>query len=266
MSLEKHYDTWSDKSERGIRSDIQSAIRKAEAIAYGISNNKSLRMERILDFGCGYGTVVDFLCKKFQAETGYGFDFSRSAIDYAKKNYGNDKLFFHRLETLNTAESIETIKSIILDEVDCILLIDVLEHIPDCKRLILGLSKLTKFFIIKLPIESSVFDNLIFPKEYPGTTHSNGHLREFNLNTVYYFIRELGLTPLYETTYKYHIDDICPPPERWTSKKHIIAYHVIRLFKRISSYLLPKRLFLSVIGGGGYYCLATFNEDHMLNP
>lgn len=94
------------------------------------------------------------------------------------------------------------------------LLIDLLEHVPDCRALVASLAKFTKYFLIKLPVESSVLDNYILPKEYPGPLHSNGHLRGFDANRVHYFIRQLGLTPLFESLYVYHLEDIFPPAFR----------------------------------------------------
>jgi hypothetical protein len=104
------------------------------------------------------------------------------------------------------------------------------------------------------------------PKEYPGSTHSNGHLREFDANNVYYFIRSLGLTPVFETLYRYHPEDSFPPLPHGAPLKGRLVYQAIKSVKTVLSWLLPTRLFLRIVGGGGYLCLASYSEQHVLNP
>jgi SAM-dependent methyltransferase len=268
-NLEQFYESWSEKSDQGIKEDIQSATRKANKIIEGITYLKEneIKIKSLIDFGCGYGTILSIFAKHFQTDFSLGFDFSTEAVKYANHHYpGNNNQYF-KTPSLDVHENVDLIKSKIGNQkVDCILLTDLLEHIPNCIELIKELSKITKYFIIKLPIESSVFDNLILNKEYPSSIHSNGHLREFTVNTVHYFIRELGLTPLYEATYIYNINDTFPKQDKWNSFRHKIRHHILKYFKRLSSIILPKRLFLRLIGGGGYYCISTFNQDHILNP
>jgi SAM-dependent methyltransferase len=266
--LEQFYESWSEKSEKGIKEDIQSAMRKTNKIIDGIGQNTSkIKIKSLIDFGCGYGTILDIFAKRYQTDISFGFDFSNEAIKYANQHYSDKNTQYFKVPSLNIYENIEFIKSKIgTQKVDCILLIDLLEHIPNCKELITELSKITTYFIIKLPLENSVLDNLVLNKEYPSSVHSNGHLREFSVNSVHYFIRTLGLTPTCESTYVYNINDTFPKQEKWDSLRHRIRHNILKYFKLLSSFILPKRIFLQLIGGGGYYCIATFNQDHMLNP
>lgn len=259
--LEKFYKQWSKKDKDIILHDINGAVRKSDIIIHGLSLLPANAMEIIVDFGCGYGKTLEIFANYYKPHAAYGFDFSETAICYAKEEHEREGLIYYTLPSLQSKENIEYIKGIIGHKATCVLLIDVLEHVPDCKSLMKDLAQITDYFIIKLPIERSVFDNNILKKEYPGSKHSNGHLREFDINTVHYFIRKLGLTPIIESTYIYDIDNTFPPYNRYSWK-----IRIIKLFKIICSKILPNRIFLRLIGGGGYYCFAQFNEELILDP
>jgi hypothetical protein len=175
-------------------------------------------------------------------------------------------LQFYRLDSLDIDENLDVMRAIAGGRVGCILLIDLLEHVPDCKELVAGLAEFTRYFIVKLPVESSAMDNYVLPKEYPSSVHSNGHLREFDANDVHYFIRQLGLTPLFETLYVYHAMDVFPPLPLGCSFKQRLMRRLLRIFKAVAVKVLPKKIYLRWVGGGGYFCLATFDRSHILNP
>ena len=264
--LETFYASWSNKSTAEIEYDIEASLRKAEVIASGLPHDITQNIHSVLDVGCGYGALLHYFQKRLGIIQGVGVDFSAFAIEIASQRFEGDALKFHRLDTLDVAENSLLLKRLIPEGVDCILLVDVLEHVPDCIALISSLAKFTKHFIIKLPVESSLIDNYVLPKEYPSSVHSNGHLREFDANNVYYFIRQLGLTPLFETLYVYHPSDAFPPcPASATFKQRIVRGLIIG-FKRTAAWLLPKKIFLRWVGGGGYFCIATFEQAHILNP
>lgn len=265
--LEGFYESWSSKSPAAIAYDIEAAVRKADVIASGIPAALLRNIHTVLDFGCGYGALVHRFTERLTAATGIGIDFSAAAIDVARQKFEGGPLRYHRLPSLDIGETADFLRSTIPAGVDCILLIDLLEHVPDCKGLVASLAQFTQYFIVKLPIESSVFDNYVLPKEYPSSVHSNGHLREFHANNVYYFVRELGLTPLYEALYVYHADDMFAPlPPGTLSLRHKLIRGMLRMFKLTAAWVLPRKLFLRVIGGGGYFCLATYDQAHVLNP
>ncbi len=265
-ALEKFYSTWSTKSEADVTYDIEAAMRKADVIVSDLPREFVERLYSVLDFGCGYGAFLTRFKQKAGVEMGFGVDFSGSAIHIAQEKYQHESLKFYKLASLDLAENLAYLNSIVPQGVDCVLLIDLLEHVPDCRALVDGLSKFTKYFVIKLPVESSLMDNYFLTKEYPSPLHSNGHLREFDPNNVHYFIRQLGLTPIYETLYVYHIDDAFPPcPENAPLKQRIVRKG-LKIFKHMASWFLPRKIFMKLVGGGGYFCIATFDHAHVLNP
>jgi SAM-dependent methyltransferase len=265
-SQEEFYQSWSMKSNELIDYHNEAAVRKIDAIMQGMPLIRDLKIRTMLDFGCGYGKALQSCTERLNLSKSFGFDFSETAVDYADRNFGSDKQEFHRLMSLDIDENIKHIKSITGGKVDCVLLIDLLEHIPDCKHLMLKLSELTDLFIVKLPIEENVLDNYIFPKEYPSTKQANGHLREFNANTVYYFIRNIGLTPMAEGLHVYDFRDSYPPPPVTLPLRQLLIRNIIKYCRMTLSFFLSRKIYIRLFGPGSYYCVATFNKDHILNP
>jgi len=262
------YTIWSSKSDESIEFDVRSAERKADAIVRLLPQPLLNSLERLLDFGCGYGAVINRLkhLQKDRIRSAIGFDFSETAITVARKRCDYEVILYEKLPGLDVRANASFLRQHVKVEVDAILLIDLLEHVPDCFALIAELAPLTRMFLIKLPIESSVLDNYLFPKEYPGSLHSDGHLREFDVNNVHYFIRTLGLTPVFETIYLYDSKDSFPPLPKGTSLKGRVGRAIIRIVKTTLSRLLPAKISLRLVGGGGYICLASFSEQHTLKP
>jgi len=266
LKLKSFYENWSDKNPSHIEYVIDVSKRKANKIFSIVPFEYRKELKVIVDFGCGYGGVLYNLIEESSNNNciGYGFDYSKTAIQYAKSHFGSDQILFNTLDGLDPSENVSTIKNIIKDKIDVIVLVDLLEHVQDCKNLLRNLGILSKKFIIKLPLESSILDNYILPKEYPSFSHSNGHLREFDVNNVNYFIRSLGLNPIYESSYIYSIQDLLPRGNIGGIRKRTIMYSIF-LIRLIGKFLLPKKLFLRVIGGGGYICFATYDSGCEIN-
>jgi SAM-dependent methyltransferase len=270
--MQDFYDQWHCKEERQIVYEVEAGRRKAEElIALLDKRGVDFKIDTVVDYGCGYGPVLNTLLEKGVAARGLGFDCSQSAIDYAAKHGNSGAKFFH-LPDMDVQNSVRRIGEKIKEEfgvekVDGVILFDLLEHIPDCAELVERFSGIANTFIIKLPLENSVFDNYVIPnKPYPGPAHANGHLREFSVNDVRYFIRSLGLAPLVEGHYVYELRDNCPPRFKAESLERLVKYHIIRLIKYVGSLVLPAKLYLRLIGGGGYICVAEFNRNFILTP
>jgi SAM-dependent methyltransferase len=263
--LETFYSNWQNHRTDLVTFDNECAIRKIDTIVRNVPELPSLALKSAVDFGCGRGQALRHFVDQLKLERGYGFDFSAAAVDYAARQFGSSEVQFHRQATLDIDESIESMKRVLPGKADCVLLIDLLEHVPDCKHLVARLSEVATYFVIKLPVEFNLFENYFFRnKIYPSPTHYNGHLREFSANSVFYFIRELGLTPIAEGLYLYDAADAAPQTGlSWMLRVKNGAVCAVR---KVLSVLLHKKLFLTVIGPGGYYCVATFNAKNVLNP
>ncbi len=262
------YSEWSSKSADAIDFDIRSAERKALAIVQRLPPAVLDSLRRVMDFGCGYGAVLLRLKRLRTAhiESALGVDYSDAAIDAARRRNDCAEIRYEKLPALDIRANRDFLQTQLAESVDAILLIDLLEHVPDCRTLVAELAPYTRWFLIKLPVESSLMDNYLLPKEYPSSLHSNGHLREFDANNVYYFIRSLGLTPIFETLYRYDLEDSFPPVAAGTSWKRRLVRLAIRSAKTLLSWILPTKLFLRIVGGGGYICVASYNAEHVLSP
>lgn len=264
--LSEFYQTWSRKEPWLIKYESEAACRKVDTMLKGMPELRNLDIKSAIDFGCGYGKVLQDFFKKAKLDKAYGFDISENAINYARHNFSSDGLQFHQLTTLDADENTRFIKSVVGDSVDAILLVDMLEHVPDCQKLMLNLSRLTKYFVILLPIEENIINNYFIRKIYPSTKHYNGHVREFNVNSVHYFIRKIGLTPIAEGEYIYDFKDGYPPQPPAPITLRRIARTLLKYIRIILALTLPKKIYLRLAGPGAYYCVATFNEEHILKP
>ena len=264
--LATFYEVSSSKSSVDTQHDVESAHRKAIFINKILPQHLIDEIHTVLDFGCGYGALISDFFNLWQLKLAIGVDFSKEAISFAQRTYARSSLDYLHLSTLDPHLVSDAITKISIGSFDAICLIDLLEHVPDCSTLICELSRHTKYFIIKLPIESSFLDNYIFPKEYPSSRHSNGHLREFNANNVHYFVRHLGLTPLSESLYLYCNKDLFPTLPPSATVKQRFSRLVIVIVKTCFRLILPKRLFMRFVGGGGYVCIATYNSTCTLVP
>ena len=266
VSLEAFYSGWSSKEGAAIEADVTAAARKADAILAGIAREALAGNECWVEVGCGYGGFLVAMRKRLDIKSAHGFDFSAAAIEFAQSRFGGPGIAFYRCASLDAQETAALIRQHTAGRVDCIALIDVLEHIPDALGFVRALASVCPRFLIKLPLESAVFDNYCTPKEYPGSTHSNGHLREFDAHSVFHFVRQLGLTPVQEGLYVYSMEDAFPPPAPGASLRGRGFRAAVMVFKRLTALVLPKKWFLRLVGGGGYYCVAHFDEAHVLRP
>jgi|WetSurMetagenome_2_1015567.scaffolds.fasta_scaffold00106_14 SAM-dependent methyltransferase len=264
--LNEFYRAWSEKEPWLIAYEGEAACRKVDTILQGMPELRDLDIKSAVDFGCGYGKALHDFYNKLKLEKAYGFDVSENGVDYARRNYASSELQYHKLSGFDNYQNAQFIKSVVGSGVDVVLLIDLLEHIPDCNSLMLSLSSITKYFIVLLPIEENMINNYFVRKIYPSTRHYNGHLREFNVNSVYYFIRKLGLTPIAEGIHIYAFKDSYPPQPPAPISLRGIARKSLKYIRMILSRVLPEKIYIRLVGPGAYYCIATFNKDHILNP
>ena len=85
----------------------------------------------LVDFGCGFGKFLSLCVKNGGIERGFGFDFSKHAISHATQEFGDSKTSYTSLSSLDPGDVVREMKAVLGDQkVDCISLIDLLEHVP----------------------------------------------------------------------------------------------------------------------------------------
>lgn len=134
------------------------------------------KITSILDAGCGSGYTSYFLSKK-----GYkliGADKSKKILALASKRYKNKNLKFLYID-LN--------KNLPKKKFDCILLLDVLEHVKDDFNLLKNLKKILKkqgILIIKVPA---------YPSLYGAHDKYLGHYRRYSKKQLLDLVESVGL-------------------------------------------------------------------------
>jgi len=136
--------------------------------------------KNIIDIGCGSGDILKNTINFFNIKKGVGIDLSADAIKEAKKN---------------TIKNINFIQTNIFNfhpknKFDLALMMDIIEHIKDDKKLIDKISYIANSAIIKIPIEN-VFINNFFKKITFGkldacneTFLKYGHIHHYNKNEI----------------------------------------------------------------------------------
>lgn len=257
------YHDWANRPPEERDFDIETCVEKSGAALDLMAAHDFGQINSVLEVGCGFGRNLSEIAKRTHATYALGCDVSAGAIAFASKHYANAVTRYILTPSLNINETVKQIRSLRSRPFDLLVLFDVLEHVPNPKTIVRELAPLTKYFLIKLPLENSVFDNYLLPrnKQYPSAVHPDGHLREFHVNDVHAFLVSLGLIPLAYDFYKYKHSLLFP---RFARPKHVtgrIYFEAQKMIKLIMRCLLPKRIFLRLIGGGGFVCVATWSKE-----
>jgi len=264
--LENFYTEWSRKTPAEIEFDIKVSIEKSGAALSLLEDTNIGPVNSVLEVGCGFGRNLVEVMNRTGASYGLGCDFSEETIEYAKKHYENKSIRFFRNSSLDIESTVSQLRKIYDKPFDLVILFDTLEHIPGPKTFIRALSSVSRYFLIKLPLEDSILDNYLLPvrKRYPCSLHPDGHLREFHVNNVHQFVVSLGLTPLKYDLYEYSINTLFPGHIRPAHLKGKLFFEMLRMIKCAARYMLPRRVFLRIIGGGGFVCLAKWDPEFVL--
>lgn len=265
--LKEFYSQWSKKSPEEIDFDIKVSIEKSSAALEVLKEANIGKIDSILEIGCGFGRNLVDVMDYTKAVFGLGCDISEDAITYARQRYKNDSIRYICIPSMDIKTTVSQIHSLCNTPFDLVILFDMLEHVPNSKTFVRELASIAKYFIIKLPLEDCILSSYILPermKEYPGALHRDGHFREFHVNNVHHFVVSLGLTPIKYNFYKYNVNTIYPPHLSPHNLKGRLFYEALRKIYLVSGYILPKRILLRVMGGGGFVCLATWSEDLVL--
>jgi predicted TPR repeat methyltransferase len=141
--------------------------RKFDALAREIAKETSYhKTAPILDFGCGYGGLVDALYRAGSEEI-HGTDISQWAIEEGHRRFPmlKDRLQFYNRDLLRR-------KSYLL------LMLDVLEHMPDYEvESVLGLARqgCVGSLAVRIPVCDKEGEPFVLPVSNNDPTHINCH-------------------------------------------------------------------------------------------
>ena len=265
--LDNYYRNWHTKSPEEMEYDISASVEKSAEACRLLNKIDIGPINSVLELGCGFGRNIVEILNYTKASFGLGCDVSEKSIEFANENYANDTIRFLRTSSLDIQTTVSEIHEVYNNTFDLLILFDVLEHVPKPKEVIREISKMTKYFFIILPLDDTIFENYFLPeraKVYPSFYHSDGHLWEFNVNDVHKFISSLGLAPI---VYDYQIwstNAQFPSFLRPKSIKGKILYNFWKWCNYLCKKLLPKKIFLRLMGRGYFVCLATWHSDNVL--
>lgn len=190
-----------------------------------LTESVKIKNGRMLDIGCGGGLLTESLVYYYPKTKIYGYDVSKTAINYAKK-FGSGKVTYSvaKNKKLPYRDNFFSV---------CICL-DVMEHIPDIDFFLKEVKRILKKngkFFLAVPCEGQQFTfTWLFQKIKIGNnlTYKNwGHIHpEFNHRSVIKLLETKGFNI-----------------EKKTYSEHLL-YQVTNFF----TYFLPKEILDLVLG------------------
>lgn len=161
--------------------DGEEAVLKAGWINEMIRKLR-LPVTDVIEAGCGSGRILTELSKQYPDACFRGYDLSPQAINISKQ-YESSKVTFHEADLLQDANA----------SAELLLLIDVLEHVPDYYGLLEGLRAKAKHFIFHIPLDLCC-RSILKPELLMQQRQSSGH--------IHYFSKEMVLWMLHDTGYQ----------------------------------------------------------------
>jgi ubiquinone/menaquinone biosynthesis C-methylase UbiE len=163
--------------------DTTWKITKIIPLVDEFTNQFSEAKVKILDVGGGAGLflkgISDYLSSKNIRVEQYALDLSMEMLRIQKENNPDIKTFFEG--------SIEK-TSFDGKEIDLVLMIDVIEHVPDAVQALKELSRISKYAIFKVPLENNLYYNFLNLIKTGGLrryiTEKVGHINFYNFKEL----------------------------------------------------------------------------------
>ena len=203
---------------------------KVEAITRILKRN-NISFKTAAEAGCGSGEILVQLEKQFpSAEHLYGFDISNDALAISIKKQ-TEKIRFENADItrLNV-------------HYDLLLVIDVLEHIPDYFKFLEGIQDKSKYTVFHIPLDMSLW-SLFREKMLIESKSRVGHIHAFTEEFILDILEDHGFEI---------IDKIYTPP---TFLHHSLKQKITHGFRSLL-FLMNKKLASKTIGGYSIMVLA----------
>ena len=163
----------------------------------------------VVDIGCGEGSFLKEMIKLINVKKAVGTDISYFILKQAQKN--NPDMDFFRSDSENLP-----FKN---DEYELSTIIDVLEHVPNPEKMIQEARRVSKYVLIKVPMEDNLFINTY--KRFVKTNWKDmmGHINFYHLESINKFMEDNGFeliryevskaTMVKQPNWKMYIMNIC---------------------------------------------------------
>ena len=209
---------------------VEDSPWKAKQIATLLYKN-SIYPERVCEVGCGAGAILTELSKTMPKTCFDGYELSPQAYKICKERASDKIRYFHK----NMGE----------EDVfyDCLLCIDVFEHVEDYIGFIKSLRARAKYKIFHIPLDISV--RAILRGTMIDERRSVGHLHYFTRDTAIATIKDCGYE-IIDGFYTMSFLDM--PSKTWRTSFSKLRY---KLF-----YSLFPELTVNLFGSSSYILLA----------
>jgi predicted TPR repeat methyltransferase len=158
---------------------LEDASWKAGMIARLLTAHQ-VTFNSAVEVGCGAGGVLHWLHKQYPELSFAGYDISPQAIAMARQ-FKQDTLQFYQEDFLQK----ETAQQ------DLVLVIDVIEHVPDFYGFLSKLREKGKQFVFHIPLDMSC-RTLMKPHVLLQQRQAVGHLHYFTKDLVWWALQDCG--------------------------------------------------------------------------
>lgn len=166
----KQNPTWHEEDSIWKASQVQVMLEK-----------HALKLRSVAEIGCGFGEVIAQLRQNLPGEIEFhGYDISQPAITHAKQKECS-RLHYHNCDLLRETTVY-----------DLLLVIDVVEHVPDYFGFLEGCRKAAKYKLYHIPLEIHV--SAVARAMFLRSRQLVGH--------IHYFTAETALATLADTGHK----------------------------------------------------------------
>jgi SAM-dependent methyltransferase len=180
MGFEQRY-TDGDYLRQNPGWSLEDAEWKAGMVA-GLLKASKVQFNSATEIGCGAGGVIHCLQQHYPDAVFSGYDISPQAIALAKP-FEQEKLHFYNEDFLQN----ETAKE------DLVLVIDVVEHVPDFYGFLTKLKEKGRQFVFHIPLDMSC-RTLLKPHVLQQQRQSVGHIHYFTKEQVWWALQDCGYT------------------------------------------------------------------------
>jgi len=235
MTVEKvDYDTiYSNSSDEHFVWVRKACHWKAEMLNRLI---KDIPAQSILEIGTGRGDVLGAL-NTFERKI--GADISDEALQQHKAIYPKHELI--KIDADNTLPLDD-------NQVDCVLLCDILEHVDKPVELLKEAARVGKYVLLKIPVEKALFFRLmdkIRGVKY-GLRHPSGHLHCWNMKNIYGMLQQANIAIVNEL--------FLPTPIEQIKNKFFIKVMVFKLCGLLDR-TCKTDFFNRILLGGSYFAM-----------
>jgi SAM-dependent methyltransferase len=180
IDLSKHYNGYYGDTWLATWRELSARDKAANVIAlWEAACEKTVKIKKIADIGCGDGAVIQELCRREFGESYVGFEVSRSGLASAKQRHYAKPCRFVLFDGVHLPSK--------KAEFDLALLSHVLEHVEEPRHLLREAAQIARFVFIEVPLEM----NVRTPRDFRWT--ETGHINLYNPLLIRHLVQSVGL-------------------------------------------------------------------------